>query len=428
MALAAWAALGAAASFVAPLVGVWALAGLALLGAVGVEAYALRRQETPEVVRTTTPSLAVGVANEVGLRVRNPGANPLRVRVFDRHPVSCLQEGLPQGADVPGVGWAELSYTLRPQRRGDVTFDGTDLQVQGRWGLVWRQLRVGEAAPLRVYPNYHEVIRYALLSLSDRVGQMGIRLRRRRGQGLEFKQLRDYREGDLIRQIDWKATARRRSLISREYQDERNQQIVFLVDCGRRMRAQDGPLSHFDHVLNAVLLLTYVALRQGDQVGMLTFGSAGRPVWLPPAKGAVGMSTILNKLYDLETSTAPADYASATQQLMMRQKRRALVLLVTNVREEDQLELRGALASLRTRNLVLLASLREDVIESAMQGTVGDFSGALRAAAAFRHSRERRRVHEELRQGGALVLETEPGQLPVALVNRYMDIKQAGML
>ena len=98
---------------------------------------------------------------------------------------------------------------------------------------------------------------------------VGAHLRRRRGEGTEFQQLREYRLGDSLRQIDWKATQRARKLISRDYQDERNQQVMLLVDTGRRMLARDDGLSHFDHVLNAALLVAYIALRQGDVVGLL---------------------------------------------------------------------------------------------------------------------------------------------------------------
>lgn len=426
LALGAWCLAGLAASIWPVSLPVWAGLGVVILGATLWDALQLRRTPLPTVERIPPSSLAVGVPNEVQLRVKNSTGRPLQVDVFDHHPATCPPTNLPQRVNVPVDGWSQLSYEVTPHRRGQALFARTALLVSGQLGLVRRHALVGAEQTVRVYPNFKEVVRFALLALADRVGQMGIRTRRRRGEGLEFEQLREYREGDLLRQVDWKATARRRKLISREYQDEKNQQIVFLLDCGRRMRAKDGDMTHFDHVLNAVLLLAYVALRQGDAVGFMTFSGSTR--WLPPTKGGAGMSAILNAIYDLETSVQPSDYLEAARRLMARQKRRALVILVTNLRDEDDKELMPALMTLRRRNLVLLASLREEAIRTATDRPIQDLRDALFVAEGHRFSRERDTLHETARQGGTQVLDVEPQELPVSLVNRYLDIKRSGRL
>lgn len=210
----------------------------------------------------------------VGLRLANPGPAPLRLAVFDHYPASAELDGLPRQLVVPGRGWAELEYRIRPCRRGDQRFAPAELLVQSP-GRLWRRVRAGEEQEVRVLPNFRPLAGYALLAVEDRLGQMGIKVHQRRGSGLEFQELREYRQGDTQRQIDWKATAKRRKLISRQYQDEKNQQIILVVDCGRRMRARDGEIAHFDHVLNAVLLLSWVALGQGDAVGLMTM--SGEP-------------------------------------------------------------------------------------------------------------------------------------------------------
>ena len=135
--------------------------------------------------------------------------------------------------------------------------------------------------------------------------------------------------------------SRHNRLISREYREE-NQQVVFLLDCGRRMRTRDGDLAYFDHVLNAVLLLSYVALRQGDAVGAFTFSGEDR--LLPPRKGRGAMNTLLNGLFDIQPTTSPSDFTEAASRISTRLRRRALVILVTNLRDEDAQELPAALA------------------------------------------------------------------------------------
>ena len=239
--------------------------------------------------------------------------------------------------------------------------------------------------------------------------------------------MREYREGDTLRQIDWKATARTTRLISREYQDERDQQVVLLIDCGRRLAAQDGELSHFDHVLNAALLLAYVSLRQGDAVGFMTMSNEP-PRYLSPRKSAATVSLMLNRVYDLQPTLLTPDYYAAAVELMLRLKKRALVVILSNLRDEDDDTLLPALRLLGRRHLVLFASLRENLLSRALTARVNSFDRALTHAAAADYLRVRELAFRRFKHSGALCLDVEPEQLPVALVNRYLDIKSGGRL
>jgi uncharacterized protein (DUF58 family) len=277
-----------------------------------------------------------------------------------------------------------------------------------------------------VYPNFRAVSRYSLLAAANRAGELGVRRRPRRGEGLEFHQLREYRQGDSLRQIDWKATARLRRAVSREYEEERDQQIVFLLDCGRKMHARDEALSHFDHALDAVLLLAHVALRQGDAVGLLAF--SGSPRWLAPRKGAKQLDRVLNSVYDLTSGTRASDYLEAAQQLSRRLAKRALVVVVSNLRDEDHEELLLAARLLGRRHLVLVASMKERALSKALDSRVKDLDSALTISATHQYLQARRRAHERLRKSGVLALDAEPQQLAVALVNGYLDVKASGIL
>jgi uncharacterized protein (DUF58 family) len=211
--------------------------------------------------------------------------------LVDGHPAAFVSEGLPVPFALTPGRWLRVAYR--------------DLGERARTAGIRRRqpAPIVAAAPVasagerrrarrspRVFPNFARIAHYTLLATDNRLSQIGILQRRRRGEGMEFQQLRDYRQDDAPRQIDWKASARVGRLISRDYQDERDQQIVFLLDCSARMRARDGDLSHFDHTLNALLLLAYVALRQGDAVGLATFGHPG-PRVLPPRKSVATTST-----------------------------------------------------------------------------------------------------------------------------------------
>ena len=278
---------------------------------------------------------------------------------------------------------------------------------------------------MRSFPNFAEITRYALLAIDNRLSQIGVLRKRRRGEGLDFHQLREYRQGDTMRQIDWKATARMRKLISREYQDERDQQIVFLIDCGRRMAARDGELSHFDHTLNAVLLLAYVALREGDTAGLMTFAT-GDERFVAPRKSGATINRFLNALYGLQPTLQTPDYYQAALDLSLRLKKRSLVIIVSNLRDEDAEGLMPALALLRRRHLVMFANLREGVVEQTLQRPIRNDDDALTYAAAASYLADREALTRRMQGQGVRLLDVEPARLPIAMVNRYLDLKQGG--
>lgn len=398
-----------------------AVAGVALL-----DALAGARLPAPAVARRVPGSLALGVRTEVVLRIANVAPRGLRCEVHDHHPVSFEAEGLPRALELQGGEWKEIRYQLRPVARGETRFNQTELRIFSPLGLWQTKRLAGEEQPVRVYPNFRALARYTLLATDNRLSQIGVLQVRRRGEGTEFHQLREYRQGDPQRAIDWKATARTARLIAREYEEEKDQRVLLVIDCGRRMAAKDDELSHFDHTLNAALLLSHVALRQGDAVGMLTMGGVRR--YLEPRKSIGAVHAILNSVYDIEPSLAVPDYDRAAREVMRHVRRRALVILLTNLRDEDDESLLPALKLLRTRHLVVLASLREAIIGRALSARVDSFDRAVTHAAAAEYLAMRERVFRRIGAAGVMALDVEPERLPIALVNRYLELKREGRL
>jgi uncharacterized protein (DUF58 family) len=423
---AALAALGLVASLIPALAVAWIVAAILLVAFAAVDALAARQIRPPEARRVLPASLPLGVAHDVVLRLANEGAAAITCDVHDHYPPGVEPKGLPQRVTVPARGWVEIRYSVRPIKRGPIAFGLVELRLASRAGLWQVRRRVGEATATRVYPNFAALTKFALLATDNRLSQIGVLQRRRRGEGLDFHQLREYREGDAQRQVDWKATARMRKLVSREYQDERDQQVVLLVDCGRRMGAQDGDFAHFDHVLNAALLLAYVSLRQGDAVGFLTM--SGAPRWLAPRKARATVSLILNRVYDLQPTLQTTDYYSAAVELIKRLRKRSLVVILSNLRDEDDDTLAPALGLLQSRHLVLFASLREQILSRALATRADTFDRALTHAATADYLQRRELAFRRLERGGAVCLDVEPDKLPIALVNRYIDIKRSGRL
>ncbi|WP_122550989.1 DUF58 domain-containing protein [Pseudomonas viridiflava] len=400
---------------------------LALAGASVFDGFRLTRQPSPRLQRHLPGSLALSRWNEIRLDIEHDGGAALAVRVMDHLPSGLESENLPQSIEVPRRTKATLGYRIRPIKRGHFTFERCELALRSGLRLWSTRRRLDLPGSTRVYPDFARLYDGQLLAVDNWLSQIGVRQSQRRGLGLEFNQLREFREGDSLRQIDWKATARQRSPIAREYQDERDQQIVFMLDCGRRMRSQDGDLSHFDHALNACLLLGYVALRQGDAIGLMTF-AGDKDRYVSPVKGHGQLNLLLTTVYDLQTTQRPADYSAAARHLLARQKRRSLVVLITNLRDEDDDELLSAVNQLGRRHRVLVASLREEVLDSLRQAPVETYDEALSYCGTVSFLNARTTLHDRMVAHGINVVDVRPGELGAQLVTRYLGWKKAGTL
>jgi uncharacterized protein (DUF58 family) len=435
---------GAAGALVALLLGVTVLLagsvaaswGLALIIVMAFDALISRRawrRSSIRLARQLPAAFAIGAPSSVALMLDATGGRSWQCRLYDGCDAALESRGLPLELTLPAGKRLETSYGVTALRRGDVRFAPADVRVRSRLGLSELLERLGGEDLRRVYPDFAQIARYAWLAGDHRLQEIGIKTYQQRGEGTDFKQLTDYRYGDPVRHIDWKATQRLGKPIIREFQDERDQCIMVLIDCGRRMRAdergQAAGTSHFDQVLNAVMLLSYVALKQGDAVGALSFGTtAGGQRWFAPRKGVHALNALMGEFYDVQPSPTHSDYVTAAQDVLRRQPRRALVVVVTNFRDEDSSELAQALRLLRSRHLVLLASLRERIVRDLMMQPVTSAPAALEVGSAHLYAQARREAFNRLAARDALMVDAEPQQLGVELVNRYRAAKRAGLI
>ena len=279
---------------------------------------------------------------------------------------------------------------------------------------------------MRIYPNFRALAKYTLLATDNRLSQIGVLQVRRRGEGLEFHQLREYREGDAQRAIDWKATARTQRLISREYEDEKDQRVLLVIDCGRRMAAKDD---------DALALRPCAERRPAAVLRRAAPGRRGRaddhgrhqPLQRAAQVGGRGArhpQPRLRHRADPRRPRLPPRGARRDEAL----RRRSLVILLTNLRDEDDETLLPALKLLRTRHLVVLASLREAIISRALSARVDSFDRAVTHAAAADYLAQRERAFRRIGAAGAVCLDVEPERLAISLVNRYLELKREGRL
>ncbi|WP_196138981.1 DUF58 domain-containing protein [Aliikangiella sp. G2MR2-5] len=404
----------------------WYLMAILMVALLIFEFLSVSRSKKFKVDRDISQTLPVNCFSEVVLTINNPFDRRIELEVIEHLPEFCRAKGLPTKVVLGSAETAVLNYQIKAVERGGLSIKQCEIWLTSQFGFLRRRIFVDCETFSKVYPNYRAINQYVLLATEQKTIQLGIRQRQQRGDGLEFHQLREYRTGDNLRQIDWRATSRLRKLISKDYQQERDQNIIFLLDSGRRMRTKDGELSHFDQALNATLLVSSIALRQGDAVGLKIFGAKDQ--FLLPRKGPAAISTMLNQVYDLHPANRASDLVGAAESINQQFKKRSLIVIVSNVRTEDQYELKTAVSLLKRHHLVMLANLKEQVLEDVSSEKVYQLDDALKYAKTQDYLQQREKLHQQLAHDGIIAVDSLPKNLMVNMVNQYFDIKRSGRL
>jgi uncharacterized protein (DUF58 family) len=395
----------------------------AVLGIAAVDA--LRTTGTVRAGRAHAEVQAVGRPFSVSLWVENRGSRPLVLAVTDAAPGE--PEGLPIAAQLPPGRRLDATYTTRVLARGRFDFGPITVRWRSPMGLWDRQQTLETPSAVRVYPDFEPLRRLDLQTalIQERAP---VRARRRPGGENEFERLRPYVAGDPMKHIDWRATARKRELVTREFGQEANQNLLFLLDCGRSMGGQVGSLRAFDHALNAAVMMGEVALRHGDRVGALAFDSAVR-AWLPPAGGRRSGGRLVRALYDLQPSLDDPDYALAFRHMGQRVRRRSLVVLLTTVVDAPTAEQAHALVrGLARRHLVIHLWLRDATLDRWVDQPGDDALGPFRRGAAAELVAWRERALADLKRAGAWVVDCPDHELAPQLVAQYLEIKARRLL
>ena len=373
-----------------------------------------------------------GKRQKVEIEIFNHSNRSCVLALRDDLPDSFIAE--PNRIDSPIAGQSRLQfiYELIGQRRGRAVLECIHLLVASPFGLWQGFYRLPVESVVDVYPDMKQIAEYDLLARTNRLNLMGLRRTRKIGQDNEFERLRDYSQDDNYKHIDWRATARRHKLTVRDFQSNQSQRILFMVDCGRMMTGTAGKISLLDHSLNAMLMLSYIALRQGDSVGMLSFSDRIHN-FTPAKNGVKHINRLLNASYDQHARYVESRYDDAFLYLRSHCSKRSLVILVTNVIDEiNSHQIQQYMTSLTGRHLPLGVFLRDREIFSA----VDEFESRAKpggkvtyeAAAAADILNWRRQVIRDLRHQGALAMDLFPEDLTSELINQYLQIKARHLL
>ena len=410
------------------LLGLTLLIDLLAVVAIAVDALSLPRADAFRVQRRHERVLSLGAENRIELTLTHRLTTPRHARLRDEPPPLCDYDqrefALVLQPDQP----AEVVYHLTPRYRGEARFEDAFLRVEGRFRLTTRDYRLPARESVPVYPNLLQLREYDLLRHRGRLQLMGFRQLRLRGQGTEFESLREYTLDDEFRRIDWKATARRGKPIVRDYQTERSQNVILLLDAGRTMLAEVEGKRKFDAVLNAALMLAYVAVQMDDKVGALVFADEV-DLFSPPQRGRAQVGKLVDALHDAEPRMVESDYLYATTYLAKRWRKRSLIALFTDLIDPDASRMvLHAVGALRRQHLCVVITVADPRLHRWSQQSLDAPSDLYRRAVALQTLNDRMAAIRALERMGVHCIDAEPDTLVAALVNHYLQVKARGGL
>ena len=401
-----------------------------VLGLMAIDGLMTRRNRV-DVTRKLEPRLSIGRDNPVLLSVKSSSANAI-IQVCDRYPSNFNVSKPVLRAVVPANSTKELTYTVRPKERGEFNWGDVQVRQLGAWGFAWDDWKIPQTLKTKVYPDL-----VGLRSLSVRLtlqSSGSIRQLRQKGIGTEFAELRNYRTGDDLRLVDWKATARRLGAngnatpLVRVLEPEHEQTLLVLLDRGRLMTAQVSGLQRFDWGLNATLSLALAGLNRGDRVGVGVFDRQIH-TWIPPERGQQHLNRLIDRLTPIQPVLLESDYLSAVTKVVQQQTRRCLVVIITDIVDVTASgELLTALSRLAPRYLPFCVTLRDRKVDDLANTFTKNVTGSYERAVALDLLAQRQVTFAQLKQKGVLVLDAPADGITEQLVDRYLLIKARNQL
>lgn len=388
----------------------------------------LARLDKPQISRLVDEKLSLGAENLVTLRVRNVSRSKLSGAIRDEYPEDFHAAGNVMAVSIAPRAEVDLAYHVTPPNRGDFQFGDVYLRIRGPLGIVVRQIKYPMATAAKVYPNILDLRRYEIGLRKERVMQPGQRTTRVHGRGTDFESLRDYVPDDEFRAVDWKASARKGKLIARQYQEEKSQNVMLLLDCGRTMGPVIDGLSRLDWSINAAMMLAHVAAIRGDKVGLMAFGEEILG-FAPPKAGKGQTLNLLGLTYNLQSASGDSDYYRAFPFFARRWTRRSLVVVFTELTDPDASQpLISQISALTRKHLCMVVTMADPAIARAAHSDAKVPEDVFRAAAARQVVRSRRMAAAQLARLGAIVVDVPPSQFTPAVVNQYLKVKSIARL
>ena len=392
--------------------------------------FLLQMPQPPQLIvkRSWRSPAALSTDAEVELMLQNSSGHSIHAKLMDTVPLQLRTEpptiSMVASARHEGVG----SYRIRPMQRGDAKLGACYIRYQSVFRIAERWVRVPLEQTVRIYPDLDDAKRHSMYLLRSRQIALEKRHTRMRGIGRDFESLREFQDGDEYRDICWSASARRAKLVTRVYQMERSQTVWIVIDSGRLMRTRVGNCSKLDKAVNSALSLAQVALYSGDRVGFIAYGRSVRQQ-VPAAKGSAHLRRLIEQLALVREESAEADHLQMAGRLLTDQKRRSLVVWLTDLAETAMTpEVIEAASMMMPRHLVLFVVIGQPDLGELAAKTPNSGAEMYRVAAAQEMVHRRELLLARLRERGALAMEVSSGSVSPVLVNAYLQIKERSQL
>ena len=379
------------------------------------------RREAPD-------RLSNGDENQLSIYLENHYSFPVQIQIIDEIPFQFQKRDLMFHTALDAAETQILAYTLRPTKRGEYSFGAVNVYVKSPIRLLKRRYQFSQDKMVVVYPSCLQMRAYELMAISNRLTELGVKKIRKIGQSQEFEQIRQYVQGDDVRNINWKATARRNDLMINAFQEEKSQNVYCLIDKGRVMEMPFDGLSLLDYAINAALVLSNIAIYKQDKAGIITFSDRMGQILLADRK-AGQMTKILNVLYKQKTRFLETDYEGLYINTKTYIRQRSLFLLFTNF--ETVTSMRRQLPYFRKLakdHLLIIIFFENTELRALLDKPTHTTEEIYLKTIAEKYFYEKQLIIKELGKFGIQALLTAPQNLTVNTVNKYLELKSRGMI
>ncbi|MFD2099241.1 DUF58 domain-containing protein [Flagellimonas iocasae] len=378
--------------------------------------------------RVLPDKLSNGDDNPIQLKLANTYLFPVTVKIIDEIPFQFQKRDFGLLSKISSGGSKAYDYELRPTERGVYSFGSLNVFAISPIGFLAKKYTFDQAQEVPVYPSFLQLQKYDLIAFTNRLHEYGLKKIRRIGHTMEFEQIKDYVLGDDIRNINWKATAKRGQLMVNQYQDEKSQPIYSVIDKGRVMKMPFNGLSLLDYAINATLVISNIALKKHDKAGMFSFSNKIENRVVAERRSSQ-MNLILETLYNLDTNFIESDFSRLYIDVKRNLNQRSLLLLYTNFETLDALhrQLPYLLAMAKQHLLVVIFFENTELNEFA-EKTANTVHQIFEQTIAEKFIYEKKLIVNELRKHGIQTILTKPENLTINTINKYLEIKARGLI
>ncbi len=381
-----------------------------------------------EGTRITPEKLSNGDENPINVSIRNYYSFPISAKIIDEIPFQFQVRNFQIIRNIKASSQDEINYYLRPTERGEYSFGNLNIYVSSPLRLISRRFTFNKDQMVPTYPSYIQLRKYDLMAFSNTLFQYGVKKIRRIGHTMEFEQIKEYVQGDDIRTLNWKATAKKNSLMVNQFQDEKSQSVYMAIDKGRLMKMPFNKLSLLDYAINATLVLSNIILKKQDKAGMFAFSKKveNRVV---AEKRSSQMQKILESLYNIKTDFFESDFSRLYADIKKNINQRSLIILYTNFETLDSLHRQlPYLKGIAKNHLLVVVFFNNTELNDLINKKAENIQEVYDKVIAEKFAFEKRLIVSELKKYGIYSVLTQPENLTLDTINKYLEIKARGIL